>query len=289
MGKEPTTPKSPATRKIIGKSARGSFQRAGSAESVKVKTASGHKVTTTSSGAVAEARAPPVDPDELTALLDLWLTGSDCLAAAAEKRVADVAAAGRAVLASAAAVEALVRAALGRSFPGALGVLADLAKVEANRPKLVEARAVEAVVRILGDPASASRRATAAWTLGALCVDEASRARAAEAIPTLVELLRDSGDEAVKFQAAAALWKLSFASDENRVAVAVAGAVPPLIELRRRGSRELQGVAKGALCNLTPHVQSRRILADALGLETKVATKFDVDSAIVTPRPLFAH
>ena len=54
MGKEPTTPKSPATRKIIGKSARGSFQRAGSAESVKVKTASGHKVTTTSSGAVAE-------------------------------------------------------------------------------------------------------------------------------------------------------------------------------------------------------------------------------------------
>ena len=78
----------------------------------------------------------------------------------------------------------------------------------------------------------------------------------------------------------ATLWKLAHGDDARRIAVALSGAAEPLVEVRRRGSKELRDVAAGALCNLTPHVRSRRVVADALGLSGDVS-KYDVDRAII--------
>ena len=170
-----------------------------------------------------------------------------------------------------------------------LRVLAALAGHAANRGALVDAGAIEIFVEALDKSETDAARERAAWALGAL-TDGSSRKRVGQAaIPALVTpLLRSESSDQLQFQCAAALWRLGFDCDENRERIALAGASKPLIALRRTGSGQCQAAAKGALCNLTPHVRSRRILADALGLDNAKPTKFDVDSAIVTPRPLFA-
>ncbi|KAK7240112.1 hypothetical protein SO694_00117033 [Aureococcus anophagefferens] len=313
MGKQqdPTTPKSPFTRRrLVGKSARGSplvearkgqpasppkshdktatAARNAGAQSSKEKTITGHKVTTTASGSAAAAAAP-VDATEFGLLVELWSSNSDgCVAEAARARAVAVADAGGAA-ASPETIRAVAGLLRGAGKRDALRVLAALAGHAANRGALVDAGAIEIFVEALDRSDTNAARERAAWALGAL-TDGSSRKRVGQAaIPALVTpLLRSESSDQLQFQCAAALWRLGFDCDENRERIALAGASKPLIALRRTGSGQCQAAAKGALCNLTPHVRSRRILADALGLDNAKPTKFDVDSAIVTPRPLFA-
>ena len=119
------------------------------------------------------------------------------------------------------------------------------------------------------------------WAVGALAIDADAKARlqTAGAIAAITLVLGE-GHQGVQIQAAATLWKLAFNDDSQRVAIALSGAVDPLVGLRRRsGSKDLQQLTAGALHNLVAHARSRRVVADAIGLE-ETSTKFEVDRAI---------
>lgn len=267
---EPSTPKTPK---------RG-------ARSTKVATATGFKVTTVSRGAVASAAPPPCDGDktaEFALLAQLVRDGSDSCKATATTRLMEVADAGdddtRAQLFAAGAVPPLLDVARTAKAWGtrdhACRCLTSIAGYDASVAVLI----VEPLTAILRGASSDASKARACWALGTLADDDDAQRGAKKAIPILVEHLK-TGTEDLKLQAAVALWKIGYANDENRYAIALAGGAAPLIKLYRNGDKHVQSAASGALCNLTPFVNSRRIVAEELGISPQ-SSKFEVDREIV--------
>ena len=262
------------------------------AMSTKERTRTGHKVTTMSSGTASTAAAPvsvmspraALKHEDYGALLKMC-TKENTKAVEALIKAAESSSETRGALSKVAVDPLLELARNGGTWDvRELAVRAVMALADGDDDKALLLRKgvcgpLVAVLQAI--TASDEGKEFACWAVGALAIDADAKARlqTAGAIAAITLVLGE-GHQGVQIQAAATLWKLAFNDDSQRVAIALSGAVDPLVGLRRRsGSKDLQQLTAGALHNLVAHARSRRVVADAIGLE-ETSTKFEVDRAI---------
>ena len=154
----------------------------------------------------------------------------------------------------------------------ALAVLA--ARSEENRKAITNAKAIDPLVRILGDgrrtrSETPQERAAAVLVDLARLSDNKKTIVAAGGINPLVAMLSSDSPEVQK-NAAGALWQLA-ALGNNRSTIAEAGAIKPLVTMLNGGSPEAQKFATGALYHLASSADNKVVMVNAGAIPLLVA------------------
>ncbi|KAH9292715.1 hypothetical protein KI387_042100, partial [Taxus chinensis] len=168
---------------------------------------------------------------------------------------------------------------------------------EPNKTLIAMEGAIDPIVRVLSDGATAAARENAAATLFSLSAvdDNKERIGASGAIPALVDLLRDGKSAGGRKDAASALYNLCLRHD-NRATTVRTGVVPALMGFVANHTDAMCDPALAILSLLSAHHEGVEAIAAAatdyvpvLMAFVKAGSRHNTENAVVIVVALCAH